>query len=606
MCGVVGQFVRGDTANRARLQAATDTLGHRGPDARHVHVDGPVGLGHTRLSIIDVAGGDQPLTDPGGLVLVANGEIYNHVELRAELEAAGYRFATRSDCEVIVHGWRRWGEDVLQRLHGMFAFALHDRASGDLVLARDRLGIKPLFLQADGDGVAFASEIKALLALSGKTPEVSPDGLAQYFEHQCATGRTTAFAGIERLLPGELAVIRQGAIARRRTYWTATATGPRHIDEATALEEFDDLVGGVMREHMRSDVPWGLFLSGGVDSSILLALLTRYAERPIRTFSVGFAGTRITDELPLATELAERFGSEHTQIRPSREDLLGVLPRTVWAADELMRDYANLPTALLAEHAAEDVKVVFSGEGGDEVFGGYGRYRAPWAERQLKALLAPGSGGFRTRGTFGRKGRGLFRPALAQAARRAREPIREAWRAARSDWTPFTRMQYVDLVTALPDNLLVKADRMLMAASVEGRVPFLDHRVVEFGLSLPDALKADAHGGKRFLKRWAERYVPAEHLYARKRGFHVPLAQWLDADYLARMRRVLPASAGIESWCRPAAVRTLIESFGRNSRTNRMVWALLQFAVWHRMFIEDGGARPPRRSDPLDYLEGRY
>jgi len=474
------------------------------------------------------------------------------------------------------------------------------------VLARDRLGIKPLFIQADAKGVRFASEIKALLALSERAPAASPDGLGQYFEYQCATARTTAFAGVERLLPGEMVVVADGAVARRATYWSAAPVRPRAIDEADAFTEFDDLMADVMREHMRSDVPWGLFLSGGVDSSILLALLTRYAERPVRTFSVGFAGTRITDELPLATALAERFGSRHTEIRPTRTDLLEVMPHTVWAADELMRDYANLPTALLAEHAAEEVKVVFSGEGGDEVFGGYGRYRAPWPERTLKAMLAPGSGGFRTRGTFRGDARRVFGSALRKGARHARRPIVEAWRAAPADWTPFARMQYVDLVTALPDNLLVKADRMLMAAGVEGRVPFLDHRVVEFGLALPDALKADAGGGKRFLKRWAEQYVPNDHLYARKRGFHVPIAQWLDADYLARMRRVLPATAAIEAWCEPAGVRALIERFGSDSRANRMVWALLQFAVWHRMFIEGPGAEPPRRIDPLDYLEGRH
>ena len=606
MCGLVGVFVRHGGVDRERLAAATDRLAHRGPDERAVRVEGAVGLGHTRLSIIDVAGGHQPLKDDEGLRLVANGEIYNHLELRAELEAAGYRFRTRSDCEVILHGWRHWGEAVLDRLHGMFAFALHDRTTGDLVVARDRLGIKPLFLRDDGRGVAFASEIKALLALDDDAPAVEPAGLAQYFEHQCASGRTTAFRGIERVLPGEMLVIRDGAIARRRVYWTPTAVEPRRIDEATARAELDELMGRVMREHMRSDVPWGLFLSGGVDSSILLALLTRHADRPVRTFSVGFADAGITDELPLADAVAERFESRHTRIRPSDRDLLEVMPRTVWAADELMRDYANLPTALLAEHAAEEVKVVFSGEGGDEVFAGYGRYRASWPERVGKALVAPGSGGFRTRGTFGRRARWLLHPSLAAAARAARGPIVEAWRASPSHWSPIARMQYVDLVTALPNNLLVKADRMLMAAGLEGRVPFLDHRVVEFGLSLPDHLKCGREGGKRFLKRWAETHVPRDHLYARKRGFHVPIARAMGKDEIARMRRILPASAAIRAWAAPEAVDALIGRFGTSGRVNRMVWALLQFAVWHRIFIEGAAAAPPARVDPLDFLEGRY
>ena len=604
MCGIAGIALKQGTATPERLEGFCRRLGHRGPDDAGVFLDGHVGIAHTRLSIIDLAGGHQPLTaDDDHLVLVANGEIYNYVELRAELEAQGHRFTTHSDCETILHAYRQHGDDFIRHLHGMYAFALWDARRRRLLLVRDRLGIKPLFLARLPDGLAFASELKALYPLLPGGPEVEPQGLVQYVQNQFSSGRTTVVRHVERLLPGEALAIEADGSERRWRYWSATAVECHACGEAEAMERFDALMAQVMREHMRADVPFGLFLSGGVDSSILLALLTRYGELPVRTFSVGFPESRITDELPLAQRIAERFGSQHTVLRPEPLAMLHRLPFTVWAADELMRDNANLPTALLAEASSQELKVVFSGEGGDEAFAGYGRYRLSKAERWFNNLLGPGSGGFRTRGMVrGRWRSRLFGDALLEALPQARTPFLQAWGETPESWSDLARMQYVDLTTALPDNLLVKSDRMLMAWGVEGRVPFLDHRVVEFGLALPDALKVQGSQGKLFLKRWASRFLREEDLFARKRGFLVPVGDWLRGDLLDRLEPRLTAHPGIRAWFRPAGVAQLCARQRARGDVTRLLMALLQFAIWHTLFIQSDGERPATEQDPLEII----
>jgi asparagine synthase (glutamine-hydrolysing) len=576
-------------------------LAHRGPDHQGIHADGGTGLAHTRLSIIDLGGGDQPLyADDGRLSLIANGEIYNYIELRAELQQRGRRFATGSDCETILHAYAEYGDGFLGRLHGMFAFALHDRARDRLILARDRLGIKPLFLARTAAGWAFASEIKALLAIIGK-PTVNPRALAQYLECQFSTGRPTICAGVERLLPGEVVTLETGGGMARRQYWT-----PRHVQPAglgfdKAAARFDELMHTVMIEHMRADVPFGLFLSGGLDSSLLLALLSRLKREPIRTFSVGFPDSPRGTELDLAAQLARKYGSRHTVLHPTSEDMLQRLALSVWAADDLMCDFANLPTLMLAEAAGQELKVVFSGEGGDEVFAGYGRYRRPGIQRWLKNLLYPGSGGFRTTGNFRGLERTVFSPPLQEAAREWRKEFIAAWQSTPPVWSDLQRMQYVDLATALPDNLLVKLDRMLMAYGVEGRVPFLDHRVVEFGLALNDALKIRRLRGKDFIRRWAAQYLPPDHLQAPKRGFTVPMSAWLKGQTLNRLERILAASPAIRDWFHPQAVHRLAESQRRGGNVTRNLGALLQFALWHRIFVEGDGSRPAVQ-DPIAFL----
>lgn len=605
MCGIVGRFNRQAPVNTLALEVAVARLAHRGPDDRGTFVDDNFGMGHTRLSIIDLAGGHQPLrTADGQLTLIANGEIYNFIELRAELEAKGHRFLTHSDSEVILHAYREFGEGFLSQILGMFAFALYDGARKRLILARDRLGIKPLFLAIQASGIAFASEIKGLLPLLDEPPPIDPQGLAAYLQNQFATGARTLLRGVERVLPGEALWIEQGEVSRRQRYWSPLHVQPLDLGYDEAATRFDDLMDRVITQHMRSDVPFGLFLSGGVDSAVLLAALSRHADEPIRTFSVGFPGTSVKDELPLAQQMARRFGSKHREIQPQARDILHSLPLTIWAADELMRDNANLPTALLAQAASQELKVVFSGEGGDEVFAGYGRYHSSLLERWFKGLLAPGSQGFRTRGTFrGPWPRKLFTPALLEQLPAVRQPVVDAWRQAPATWTDLRRMQYIDLTQALPDNLLVKADRMLMAWALEGRVPFLDHRLVEFGLGLPDRLKVAGGVGKLFLKRWATHEIPADYLFARKQGFHVPMGDWQDADLLGRLARVLPENPALHPWFRPQGVRELIARCREVPKGSAMLWAIVQFVLWRRFLQQGFSERPAALTDPLTLLE---
>lgn len=604
MCGIAGISAYNEKVTTQLLTTMGTRLAHRGPDDSGIYQDGAVGLVHTRLSIIDLAGGHQPLSArQGELQLIANGEIYNYIELRRELEQRGHQFTTHSDCEVILHAYVEYGADFLEHIFGMFAFALYDKRRQQLLLARDRLGIKPLFLATTPQGLAFASEIKALLPAYRNTPAINPAGLAQYFQNQCSNGQTTIFDSIERVLPGELVTISQGRIVQRRIYWAASDIKPQQLDYPQAAEQFSALMETVMLQHMRSDVPFGLFLSGGLDSSILLTLLSRYSDTPIRTFSVGFPDTAVGSELSYAQVLADQYHSQHTIITPGPDDMYQRLAFCSWAADDLMRDNANLPTALLAEKAAAELKVVFTGEGSDEVFAGYGRYRKTDFELWLRNLLAPGSGGFRVRGSLNKsQTRGLFNAELSDALRHARDPFKQYWQQSPASWGNLQRMQYTDIMTALPDNLLVKADRMLMGWGVEGRVPFLDHRIVEFGLALPKALKIEGRHGKSFLRHWIKDQLPHDLIWRKKKGFSVPVGEWLKGDLLERLGQVLPQHPAIQHWCHPTVVQQLIKQQGQRDSSSRLLIALLQFAVWYQIFIENGGERPPALCDPVEFI----
>jgi asparagine synthase (glutamine-hydrolysing) len=605
MCGIAGWFVtESDAWEHPPLERLCAALRHRGPDDRGFLSDGPVGLAHTRLAIIDPAGGQQPLySDDRRLALVVNGEIYNYVELRKRLETLGYRFSTRSDCEPLLYAYREYGDQFLNHVEGMFAFALYDSGRNRLLLGRDRLGIKPLFVASRKNGVYFASEMKVLFPICSGRPVINPEGLAQYFQSGFTNGRTTVVEGIERVLPGEMLIIdRDGT--NRSSYWKPRQAPNPPIDFTTAEESFESLIDVIVRQHVRSDVPFGLFLSGGVDSSILLALLSRHTEEPLHTYSVGFAARSVGDELPTARTVSQAFDSVHTEITVDSTTLLRRLPFSIWAADELMADYANIPTSLLAERAQKDLKVIFSGEGGDEVFAGYGRYRMPRVKRWIHALGAPGTRGFRTRGIFdGVRSDKLFRPELSGKLLRWRAPFLEAWNEVPNSWSTLQHMQYVDLRTWLPNDLLVKVDRMLMSYGVEGRVPFLDHRLVEFGLTLPDKLKVEGRSGKVFLKRWAERILPKQQLWGRKRGFTVPVREWLVGETLDRIERALLASSGVREWCRPDGLRQLIAAHRRSGHYAIPLWLLFHFALWHRLFLEGGGGAPSPDQDPFDLFE---
>ncbi len=601
MCGIAGILTTGKTVDPTALQKMAQVLRHRGPDDHGIWHDGHIGMAQTRLSIIDLAGGHQPLIN-SPLTLAANGEIYNHIELRETLEQRGRRFATHSDSETILHSYAVDNAGFINDLRGMFAFALYDTNRRQLTLARDRLGIKPLFYCITGGQLIFASEIKAILAVLPQTPELNPAALHQYLQNQFNTGRDTIFRQIHRILPGEIITIDDQLQLQQRRYWSATKIQPRETDFPTAQAEFNSLFDEVMTQHMRADVPFGLFLSGGVDSAILAAALTRLQSKPLRSYSIGFANVEMKDELDDAQRIATLLGTNHQAIRLDARDIFNRLPHSIWAADDLMRDYASLPTSILAEHAARELKVVFSGEGGDEVFAGYRRYR-PGIEQAAKNLLRPGSGGFRTRGQWHDNwANKVFGDRLKAANNTMREPFINAWRETPKSWSNIQRRQYIDLTTALPDNLLVKADRMLMSFGLEGRVPFLDHRIVEFGLALPDNLKIESRQGKVFLKRWAEQWIPKNHLWQKKRGFHVPVGEWLHGDFLDKLIPTLKNNPAVQEWFQPRQLDNLLATQQTKGKLSREVFTILQFAIWHQIFIENNGAQPDKNIDLLTFL----
>lgn len=357
MCGIAGVYKLRETPSYT--SQLIHRLIHRGPDHHGAFSDEVVDLVSTRLAIIDLAGGNQPLFNHDHtLVLVANGEIYNHVELRAVLEQRGHRFLCKSDCEVLLHAYAEYGADFLERVEGMFAFALNDRKRRQILLARDRLGIKPLFFARTGSGVSFASELKALLPLLEHRPQVHAYALAQCLQCNFSTGASTIVAGIERLLPAEAMVIGGKGIEKHWRYWSPESNQPRRQTFEEAMEEFEPLLRDVVAHHRRCDVPIGLFLSGGTDSSVLLAMLSERTSARVKTFSVGFPDTRVVNELPEAARVARQFDTEHHEFEMDLDSLFAYSPLAAWAGDELMCDYANLPTLKLAEEAREEVKVV--------------------------------------------------------------------------------------------------------------------------------------------------------------------------------------------------------------------------------------------------------
>lgn len=488
------------------------------------------------------------------------------------------------------------------KLNGMFAFALHDRRDGSLILGRDRLGIKPLFYAVEPDCVLFASEIKALLVMLSRTPAINESALLQYFENDFNSGTDTIFEGIHRVPAGSCLKIDSELRIRTQAYWQLTTVSPQTLTQSDAEAEFSALMKQVLLEHVRSDVPFGLFLSGGVDSAIICALLAQQ-RAPLRTYSVGYSNTAARNELDAADRIARTFGTDHNVLMLDPASLFRRLPHVIYATDELMQDNATLPTSFLAERAGSDLKVVFTGEGGDEVFAGYGRYRKHPLQRFLANLASPGSGGFRTRGLWPRRRSArIFGRELRAVDGARRRPFIEAWQRAPSDWSALQKGQYVDIETALQDNLLVKVDRALMSFALEGRVPYLDHRVVEFGLGLPDALKVNGRTGKYFLRQWATRLLPAEHLFATKRGFHVPIDSFFTQETLLKLEQALPANQGIATWLNPEAVRELVREHAAGKHATNQLWSLVQFAIWYQLFVAHPEYSPSPDENPLDLI----
>jgi asparagine synthase (glutamine-hydrolysing) len=551
------------------LAALSAALAHRGPDGEGSHVAGAVGLVHRRLAIIDLETGAQPLGLPGGPVLVANAEIYNYLELRRELGEEN--FATRSDCEPALHLYAREGLDFCRRLRGMYALAIHDPVAGRLVLARDPFGIKPLYYAETARGFAFASEPRALLAAGLVTPAVDEVTRGELLELQFTTGRQTIFQGIMRVLPGETIVVEAGRIKERRSLEALPPGGPEPCDESAALARLDEILEESVSLHQRSDVPYAMFLSGGIDSAALLALMARLDDRPVRVFTAGFPGSAVPDERAQADMLARRLGAESVPVAVAAGDFWDLLPGIAAALDDPVADYAVVPTYKLGQVAAADFKVVLTGEGGDELFAGYGRYRSQRRPRWLGGRRP------RRRGSFDdldvlRHDTSGWRGGIVEAERLAAGGGRSKLQAA----------QAVDCADWLAHDLLLKLDRCLMAHGLEGRVPLLDRAVAEFAFALPDRLKLRRRLGKYLLRRWLSDHLPEALPFSRKRGFTVPVGEWIAARG-ADVGPLVAAQPGIAEIARPDRVAALFMS--RDRRQGFAAWTLLFYALWHQIHI---------------------
>jgi len=579
MCGIAGIMTcHGDAAPGRLLRAMGAALAHRGPDGDGHYRSGDVGMAQARLAIIDLATGDQPLYEPGGAALVANAEIYNYVELRREFPEGV--FATQSDCELPLHLYRRHGLDFTGHLRGMYAIALHDPAAGRLVLARDPFGIKPLYYAETPQYFAFASEPQALIQAGVIESELATPARNALLQMQFTTGRDTIFAGIKRVLPGETIVVRQGRIVERRRQEALPTGGPVAIDEEEAVQRLDSALADSVLVHQRADVPFGMFLSGGIDSTAVLVMMARLAERPVRAFTVGFAGNDDTDERPAARAAALAVGAEHVEILFDERDFWSLLPAVASAVDDPATDYAMLPTYKLAAAAqADGLKVILSGEGGDELFGGYGRYRSVMRPWWAGGRMPRARGILDDLGLLRSEMAG-WRDGIAAAEALAAEGGRSRLQIA----------QAVDCADWLPNDLLVKLDRCLMAHGVEGRTPFLDPAVAALALRLPDELKIRRGLGKWLLRRWLARQLPMAQPLARKRGFTVPVGRWI-ATRAAEIGPLVARSEAVRKLCEPEGVAQVFAAAAQK-RAGRAAWTLLFFALWHRRHIE-GRELPP-------------
>ena len=584
MCGIAGLMTRNGTAPApAPLRAMIAALAHRGPDGSGHYRAGDVGMIQTRLAIVDLVTGDQPLYGPGGAGLVANGEIYNHLELRAELSGSGHppvAFSTRSDCEPPLHLYRRHGLDFTRYLRGMYAIALHDPATGQLVLARDPFGIKPLYYAETQGAFAFASEPRALIAAGLVTPLLCPQARNELLQVQFTTGRRTIFAGIDRVLPGETIVVRHGRIVERRFRSALPEGEPPPLDRHEAMARLDAALRDSVRLHLRADVPLGLFLSGGIDSTAIMVAIAELGVRPEAAFTIGFPGGNVADERAAARAAAAAAGVRHVEVAFDVDDFWRLLPAAIAAVDDPAADWAILPTLKLAQEARRaGLKVVLSGEGGDELLAGYGRYRSlrrPWW-----------IGGRAPRGRGALDGVGVLRRDLA--GWRDGIAAAEAQQKARGR-NALQTAQAADFANWLPNDLLIKLDRCLMAHGVEGRTPYLDPVLANVAFYLPDRLKIRHGIGKWLLRRWLAARLPEARPLARKSGFTVPVGQMM-ASRAQQIGPFVAASEAVGEICRPDAVLRLFADL-RDRRTARAAWNLLFYALWHRHHIE-GAALPP-------------
>ena len=624
MCGICAIYdLSGHPASGELLARMTTALRHRGPDGQGYLVDGQVALGHRRLSIIDVEGGTQPIgNEDDSLQVVFNGEIYNFVELRRELQASGHVFKTASDTEVIVHAYEQWGDDCVNHFNGMFAFALFDKRSRSLFLARDHLGIKPLYYTVIGSQVLFASEIRSLLEHPGFQREVDVGSLAELFTFRYVPSPKTLFKGVLRLPPGHRMRVTPDGISVTR-FWNTVPHHRSRWREQDLIAEYQALVEDAVRLQLRSDVPLGLFLSSGVDSGALLAIMSKYSSGPVQTFTIGFDGGERTNEVDDAREMANRFGAEHYSMILSSADYLAYFERYMSDLEEPVAHEPAPAFYFLAQLTSGHVKVALTGQGADEPWAGYDRYlgvklssiysmlprlvtggiapligRLPFPmERMKRGIASLAEPDILTRFTkiysfFSAEMKAqLYTGALKQDFLNSPYGTMNAISQLQYDVAhldPLSQMLYIDTRANLPDDLLMVADKTSMANSLEVRVPFLDYRLVEFIETLPPKLKLRGMTGKYLHKRAMSKWLPSEVVYRKKKGFAHPIAEWLRSSMRPLVEDCLLSShSAIARYFDQDYLRQLVKRHqeGREQYM-RHIYLLVSLELWHRAFID--------------------
>src|SRR3954469_8464891 len=636
MCGITGIVAREGLGpdDRDRVLRMRDIISHRGPDDAGVYVDAHAALGHRRLSIVDLAAGHQPLSNEDQTVwIVFNGEIYNHRDVRARLESAGHRYATRCDTETIVHAYEQWGAAAVDHLRGMFAFAIWDTARQRLLLARDRLGVKPLYWARAGDRLVFGSEIKSILESGLIDVRANEEALPELLGTRYLSGTETLFKGVHRLQPGHTLTFEDGRLDIH-PYWDIPA-GRRSdalegMSDAAIVRRFRTLLEESVSIRLMADVPLGMFLSGGLDSSAIAALMSKMIDRPLQTFSVAFKD-RAFSELDYARQVATAINADSHEVVIDDQDFFGALPRLIWHEDEPIAHPSSIPLYFVSALARDHVKVVLTGEGSDELPAGYGKYPralANWRSgaayrlvpRPVRNWMAasvvpnvPGTiGRYAARSflgmprtpeamffdNFAAVGLGrqstLLSPRLAKMAtvERAYGPSRAFFDLPNGRSTTLDRLLYTDMKTYLVE-LLMKQDQMSMAASIESRVPFLDHRLVEFAAGLPPRMKLRRFTTKWILREAVREILPAEILNRKKMGFPVPFGIWMRGPWKDVARDVLLDSRSRQRGIiEPAAVERLISAHAAGATDGGdAIWSLLNLELWYRTHIDGDGVQ---------------
>ena len=642
MCGIHGLIhLDGRPVEPRLLSAMGDVTTHRGPDDEGMHIDGAAGIAMRRLSIIDLAGGHQPLSNTAGTIwLVCNGEIYNYRELRTELQAQGHVFKTASDSEVLLHGYAQEGDSFVLRLNGMFDFALWDARQQRLLIGRDRIGVKPLYIAQTAQRLAFATEAKALLQLPGMATELNRAVLADYLHLGYVPAPHSIFKGIRKLPPATLLAVQRGHVREWR-YWQLPAHTDHSQTDAQWVERVRAGIDRAVHMQMVSDVPIGAFLSGGVDSSAVVAAMARHSSQPIRTYAIGFDGgaaEQLYNELPYARQVAQLFGTEHHEIIV-KPDVVGLLPKLVWHMDEPIADSAFITTYLVSEFARKDVKVILSGVGGDELFGGYRRYLGGHYARRYGALpgwarkaasmaaqrlpadrhnkwlnVARLAKGFIASAEMGADER--YRSYVQVMARDTvaslllAEPpagddaLGKAFAMASSD-DELNRLFAVDAETQLPDDLLMLTDKMSMAVSLECRVPLLDHELVEMAAAIPAQAKVRGGTLKHLMKQALVDVLPQDILHRKKRGFGTPMGAWLKRELAPVLRELLSPEVVRQRGLFNASVISQLVADHEASRADGTdaLLALLNLEVWSRIYLD--GRSHDDVADELHRLAGQ-